>query len=273
MSYEKKISRAAPGLIVCVLDDSGSMGDHLPGTTDPKYKWVERLCGVILKAILAMSTELSGNTIKIKPRYFVYIIVYGTDPKVWGTGEMDIQAAVEKYSKDGNSLGLGGKAGGTYADKAFCKAHEYLKEAVKDERFRASFPPMLFHLTDGMSATDPTNSAEQVKQLATQDGNVLVVNAFIGTQTKLSYQGPEDFPGYLDVSQVGPNQDNIRLFKMSSTVPACIRQNLIDDGIFPQIAEGARLFFDVRTKDMLKHTIQVVGSLGSRADQTTRSES
>lgn len=273
MSYEKKISRAAPGLIVCVLDDSGSMADPLPGTNDPKYKWVERLFGVILKAILAMSTELSGNTIRIKPRYFLYIIIYGSDPKVWSTGEMDIQAAVEKYSKDGNSLGLGGKAGGTYADKAFRMAHAYLKEAVKDKRFRTSFPPLVMHLTDAQSATDPTSIAEQIKQLATQDGNVLVANSYIGSQTNLSYQGPEDFPGYVSLSQVGPNEDNIRLFKTSSTVPACIRQNLIDDGIFPQIAEGARLFLDVRTKDMLKHTIQVVGSLGSRADQTTRSKS
>ena len=42
MSYEKKISRQNPGLIVGVLDDSGSMQDNLPGTSDPKYKWVER---------------------------------------------------------------------------------------------------------------------------------------------------------------------------------------------------------------------------------------
>ena len=41
--------------------------------------------------------------------------------------------------------------------------------------------------------------------------------------------------------------------------------NLIDDGVFPQLRAGARLFFDVRTKEMLKHVIQVVGSLGSRA--------
>jgi len=270
MNYEKKISRAEPGLIVFVIDDSGSMEDDLPGTSDPKYQWVERLAGVILKELLARSTELKGDTAQIKSRYFIYLIVYGSNAQIWGTGEMDIQATVEKYANDGNSLGLGGKSGGTDAAAAFQKAYDYLKEAVRDQRFRKSFPPMVFHLTDGMSATDATSIAEQIKQLSTEDGNVLIVNAYIGTETNLSYKGPEDFPGYVDLSDVGPSEDNVRLFNMSSEAPACIRTNLIDDGIFPHVEEGARLFFDVRTKEMLKHVIQVVGSLGSRAERVTR---
>lgn len=270
MSYEKKVSRVQPALIVIILDDSGSMEDPLPGTTDAKYLWVERLTGVIFKELLARSTELKGDTAQIKSRYFVYVITYGSNPEVWGAGEMDIKAAVEKYANDGNSLALGGKLGGTDAAAAFQKAYEYLKEAVTDQRFRKSFPPMVFHLTDGMSATDASPIAEQIKQLSTEDGNVLVVNAYIGTQTSLSYKGTEDFPGYVDLSDVGSDEDNVRLFNMSSEVPMCVRQNLIDDGIFPNVKEGARLFFDVRTKDMLKHTIQVVGSMGSRADRNVR---
>ena len=37
MPYEKKISRANPGLIVMVLDDSRSMRDNLLGTSDPIF--------------------------------------------------------------------------------------------------------------------------------------------------------------------------------------------------------------------------------------------
>lgn len=270
MSYEKKVSRTEPALIVMALDDSGSMEDPLPGTTDPKYEWVERLTGVIFKELLARSTELKGDSAQIKPRYFVYVIVYGSSPQVWGAGEMDIKAAVEKYAGDGNSLNLGGDRGGTDAAAAFQKVYEYLKEAVRDQRFRKSFPPMLFHLTDGMSATDASPIAEQMKQLSTEDGSALIVNSYIGTETNLSYKGPDDFSGYVDVSDVGADEDNVRLFNMSSRVPDCVRQNLVDDGIFPNIREKARLFFDVRTKEMLKHSIQVVGSLGSRADRNVR---
>ena len=54
---------------------------------------------------------------------------------------------------------------------------------------------------------------------------------------------------------------------MSSEAPESIRQNLIEDGVFPNLRQGSRLFFDVRTREMLKHVIQVVGSIGSRADR------
>ena len=123
---------------------------------------------------------------------------------------------------------------------------------------------MLFHLTDGESQTDASDIADQIMQLSTNDGNVLVVNAYIGTQTSLNYKDPDDFPGYLGVSEAGPSQDNIRLFEMSSPAPDSITTNLKTDNIFPQIRSKARLFFDVRTKEMLKHVIQVVGSMASR---------
>lgn len=267
MAHEQKISRKNPGIITAVLDDSGSMGDQLPGTSDAKYLWNERYFGIILKELLARSTEVQGDGVVVKPRYYLYVVEYGSTPEVWGDGELNVEAAVEKYTKAGNSLGLQGRLGGTDAAAAMQIAYDYLKTAVQDERFRDSFPPMVFHLTDGMSATDAQPLVDQIRQLTTSDGQVLVVNAFIGTQTSLAYTGPEDFPGYVEASEAGPSPDNVRLFNMSSEAPECIRQNLIDDGIFPKFRPGARLFFDVRTREMLRHVIQVVGSIGSRANR------
>ena len=270
MSYEQKISRAKPGLIVFDVDDSGSEKDPLPGTTDPKYQWVERYVGILLKELLARSTELRGDEAIVKARYFLTVVIYGSTPRLWGAETMDIQACVDKYAQEANSLGLGGNLGETDALASLEMIYDHLSRTIIDERFRQSFPPMVFRLTDGMSQSDARQMAEKVKALSTEDGNVLVVNAYIGTQTDLSYKGPEDFPGYVDVSEVGPSEDNISLFEMSSEMPETIRMNLIEDGIFPALREGARLFFDVRTKEMLKHTIQVVGSLGSRADRELR---
>jgi len=264
MSYEKKISRANPGLIVMVLDDSGSQADKLPGTSDPKYKWVERYTGIILDELLSRSSDVNGNNVVIKPRYYLHIIRYGSRPQIWGSPEMDIKTAVENFSNSGNSLGLGGHLGGTNTAAAHQQAFDHLQNAVKDEKFKDSFPPMVFHLTDGMSHTDATPIVDKIKQLSTNDGNVLVINAYIGTQTSLKYQGPEDFPGYVDVSEAGPSKDNIRLFEMSSQAPACIEANLRNENIFPKFQSGSRLFFDVRTKEMLKNVIQVIGSMGSR---------
>ena len=53
MPYAKLVSRAMPGFILLLLDDSGSMSDPLSGTSDAKYLWVERYFGIILRELLA----------------------------------------------------------------------------------------------------------------------------------------------------------------------------------------------------------------------------
>ena len=40
--------------------------------------------------------------------------------------------------------------------------------------------------------------------------------------------------GYVDVSEAGPSEDNVRLFNMSSPAPECIEANLKADGVFPR---------------------------------------
>ncbi|MEN6307698.1 MAG: vWA domain-containing protein [Anaerohalosphaeraceae bacterium] len=267
--YEKKVSTANPGLIVSVLDGSGSTQDHLAGTTDAVATWIERFDGIILMELLTRSTAMQGEQATIKPRYYNTFVLYGSEPHIWGEDIMDIETTVRKYKDSNHSFGLG-SLGRTDTKAAFEKAYSILQNAVNDDRFKESFPPMLFHLTDGLSDTDAGPVAEKIKQLSTSDGNVLVVNAFIGTETNLSYRGPEDFPGYTSEDEAGPSDDNIRLYNMSSEMPETIYQNLVSDGIFPALRQNARLFFDVRTKEMLKHVIQVVGSIGSRADRTER---
>ena len=77
------------------------------------------------------------------------VLKYGTRPELWGSPEMDIQKAVEMFSQSGNSLGLGGHLNGTDAKAALVEMLGYLRRSLAGERFRASFPPMLFPLTDG----------------------------------------------------------------------------------------------------------------------------
>ncbi len=268
--YTSRVSTTNPGLIQFVLDDSGSTQECFPGTTDPVYVWIERYCGIIMKELVARSTDVNNGEGVIKPRYYLSALKYGSSVEPWSKKPLDIEEAVKRYTEAGNSFGLGGELGGTDTRKAFEAAEKILFRAIEDGRFNDSFAPMLFHLTDGLSQSDASKVAEKIKKLATNDGNVLVVNAFIGTETSLEYKDPEDFTGYTTEQEAGPSEDNIRLFNMSSPMPEAVYINLTEDGIFPNLREDARLFFDVRTKDMLKHVIQVVGSIGSRADRTER---
>ncbi|MBI3835647.1 MAG: VWA domain-containing protein [Planctomycetes bacterium] len=267
MAYEKKVSRAFAALIIFLLDESKSMADMLHGTSDEKFKWVERYFGIMLQELLARCTEAVVSGVVIKPRYYISVIRYGSSVSVWGDEIMSIEDAALRFAESHNSLGLGGHLSGTDAQRAFATALDIVRKAIQDPRFRESFPPMMFHLTDGESQTDATDPAKEIMNLATTDGNVLIANAYIGAKTNLPYQGPDDFPGYASEAEAGPSSDNLRLFQMSSVMPETIRQNLIADGIFPKIRPNTQLMFDVRTKEMLKYVIQVVGSVGSRADR------
>jgi hypothetical protein len=264
MSYQKMASRKSPALVYLLLDDSASMTDNLPGTSDPKFLWVARDTGLIGQELLERSTEMRDGVPAVKARYFLSLTSYGGSCQRWGQPVMSVEAFFQKATKDSDDFGLGGKFGSTDTAGAFQTALADLLQVVVDPRFTDSFPPLLFHLTDGESQTDARSIADQIKQLAVSDGNVLIVNGYIGTQTSLNYKGPEDFPGYMDAAEAGPSQDNLRLFEMSSVAPDTIQQNLVKEGIFPKFRPGARLFFDVRTKDMLKHVVQVIGSIPSQ---------
>jgi hypothetical protein len=262
--YQKKAERAHPALIVMLLDDSASMSSPMIGTSDSRYHLVEQYSGVILKELLHRSTVVSGENHSVKSRYYVDVIKYGSEVEFWTGAEVDIGEAVKHFASAGGSFGLGGHLSGTDAARAFQAALGRLENALKRDIFRESFPPMVFHLTDGESATDAEPVAQQIMNLASTDGRVLIVNAFIGGDTSLNYTDNNDFPGYVSEEEVGTSPDNLRLFRMSSIMPDSIKQNLVGGGIFPAIREDARLFFDVRTKEMLKQVIQVVGS-GSRS--------
>lgn len=268
--YEKKIQRAEPGLIVLVLDDSGSMAGNLAGTADPKHVWVDRYVGAILRELLARSTEMRGEVITVKPRFYVSTILYGSDVAMWPPGvsdPLDVEQVITTYSSSEtgpSGLGLGGNLGGTDTLQAFEAAFEVVDAAVRSERFSGSFPPMVFHLSDGESQTDASAIAERIRATSTTDGNTLLLNALLDAGTKLSYSTPADFPGYVSPDEAGPDPTSVRMFQMSSKAPGTIRSNLIEDNIFPNFRDGASLYFDVRTKEMLKHVIQSVGSVGSR---------
>src|SRR6185436_19625731 len=202
MAYERKVERAHPTLIQMVMDDSGSMAGPMPGSGDPRFEWVERYGGTILTELLYRSTEMSGGNPVVRPRYYLDILKYGSVVEPWSSEELDIGEAAKKFDVARGKFGLGGNLEGTDTAQAFQQAYDRLQVMINKERYRDSFPPMVFHLTDGEAQTDASSIAQQIFNLATSDGNVLVVNAYIGTQTDLEYTDNTDFPGYVTEAEV-----------------------------------------------------------------------
>ena len=84
MPYERKISRKNPGCILFCPDNSSSMQSLLDGTNDPRCMWTERYVGLFLQELLSRSSELSGDDLVVKARYYLSIIMYGSHPVRWG---------------------------------------------------------------------------------------------------------------------------------------------------------------------------------------------
>jgi hypothetical protein len=75
------------------------------------------------------------------------------------------------------------------------------------------YPPLVINLTDG-EATDgnPEAPATRLRQLASDDGNILLFNVHISSNA----QKPLEFP---DTEEGLPDQAALRLFRMSSCLP------------------------------------------------------
>jgi hypothetical protein len=90
-----------------------------------------------------------------------------------------------------------------------------------------SFPPIIFHITDG-SATDGKpvdliSIANSIKQTQTADGNTLLVNVHIGSGHEYCQRGVL-FPGAID--ELHTSEQMATLFAMSSDVPDALLHQL-----------------------------------------------
>jgi hypothetical protein len=115
---------------------------------------------------------------------------------------------------------------------AFAMAHEIIDDFIR--KHPRCFPPVVINITDGQpSDADPRPKAAALRNLASQDGNVLLFNLHISSASAQPIQFP--------VKEAGlPDKFAKILFRMSSPIP----RNLLNQAraIVPDIAEGARGF-------------------------------
>jgi len=266
--YAKRVCAIFRALIYLIIDCSDSMDEMIEGGQDSRATYIERYLILLVQDLLKRSSTLDGKNLKVKDLYYIRLLKYGSNLEPWQDELLPIGEFAERYVQAGSTFGIEANLGGTDPEAAFAFAEQELQQLIHLENHRHSYPPLLMHLTDALAHTDSEHLAERIKQLTTTDGNTLVSNVWIGAGSAMSYQGPEDFPGYLTEDEVGPDEDLRRLFRMSSVIPDTMYENLRSDGIFPHLRQGCRLFFDVRSKSTLRHIIQSVSSIGSRSDRT-----
>ena len=244
--YSAEISRANPTCFVFLLDQSASMQDQI-GSGEGQRK-----CDVVADAINRLLSELAIKCAKeegIRDYFHVAVIGYGANVGPALAGPLAGRDLVPLSELAGSPArlesrtkkipdGAGGLVddevrfpiwvdpvanGGTPMSNAFTKAQSIISAWLVTNP--SCFPPVVLNLTDGESTDgDPTYPADGVRQLASTDGETLLFNLHVSSDSSPAISFPDSDTGL-------PNQYARLLFNISSILPDGMRTYTQQQGI------------------------------------------
>jgi hypothetical protein len=272
MAYSAPIQRSDPTAFLFLVDQSGSMGDRMAGEKT-KAQFVADVLNRTLMNLVIRCTRAEG----VRNYFEVGVIGYGGRGAANGfSGTLggkilhpisDIEAnplRIEDRKKKTDD-GAGGLVeqtvkfpvwfqpvsdGGTPMCAALTQAAEALVGWC--DQHRSSYPPTVLHVTDGQSTDgDPEHLADMLRQISTDDGQVLLLNIHVSDNNS----APITFPS----SAASLPDDYARmLFRMSSPLPDHLVKAVQEKGGsvtsdargFVFNADGTEIveFFDIGTR-------------------------
>ena len=256
MPYTAEISRANPSCFVFLIDQSGSMGDAIAGGQTAGKK-----ADLVADSLNRLLSELSIKCAKeegVRDYFDVSVLGYGAQvgPALSGAlagqelrrclRSLESPARLESRMKK-VSDGAGGLVdqevkfpiwvdpvadGGTPMNEAIARAQRIIADWVNAHP--SSFPPVVINLTDGEATDgDPSAAADQLKNLATTDGSILMFNLHVSSDGAASTTFPDNEASL-------PNDYAKTLFRMSSVLPEHMRAYAQQQGF--SVSEATRGF-------------------------------
>lgn len=246
MPYQAEISRQNPSCFIFLIDQSGSMADPFGGGDSNKTK-ADGVSDAINKLLQNLVIKCSKNE-GVRDYYYVSVIGYGVSIGSAFAGTLagrDLipiseialsPARIEERIKKVDD-GAGGLVdqkikfpiwfdpvsnGGTPMRQAM----SYAKNLIKDWLMQHPdcFPPIVINITDGESTDgDPSDVAQEIKDLYSSDGNVLLFNVHLSSHKA----SPIEFP---DSEIELPDAFARMLFNMSSILPSYMQNAAKQEG-------------------------------------------
>jgi len=253
--YAAEISRANPTCFVFLLDQSASMQDQI-GSGEGQRK-----CDVVADALNRLLFELGIKCAKeegVRDYFHVAVIGYGATVEPALSGPLagrelvplsEVAASPTRLESRSKKVpdGAGGLVdqevkfpvwvdsvanGGTPMSTALSRAHSIVSRWLVDHP--GCFPPVVLNLTDGESTDgDPRSTADEIRQLASTDGDVLLFNLHVSSDSSAAISFPDSEAKLV-------NQYAKALFNLSSILPTGMRAYTEQQGI--PVSEGSRGF-------------------------------
>lgn len=269
MTYSAEISRRQPGCIFFLVDQSTSM--NLPmgrGGDESRAEHLTVAINRLLQELVVRCTKSQDEGVR---EYFhIGVFGYGSEsfgPVLGGHLEGRELVSIREVAEHPLRLetvlrkipnGRGGHVetrvrfpvwfdldalGKTPMCEALDRVYAILKPWVITHR--ESFPPIVFNITDGEASDgDPRVNAHRLRNLSTEDGNLLLFNVHLSGVEEDSVRYPSN-PSHL------PDEFAAQLFEMSSVLPSVIRERFTDEGY--SLDEQSRAFvFNADISDVVQ---------------------
>jgi hypothetical protein len=253
--YMAEISRSSPSCFLFLIDQSGSMRDSF-GAESGKRKadGVADAINRLLQNLVIKCAKAEG----VRDYYHVGVIGYGHRPGPAFAGALagrelvpisEVAANPARVDERAKKVddGAGGLAdqvvkfpiwfdpvanGGTPMCHALGRAATILQGWLGQHP--DCFPPIVINVTDGEATDgDPSGPAQELTNLASGDGNVLLFNLHLSSQTG----SPIEFP---DTEDGLPDAYARLLFNMSSKLPEYMRGIAQEEGF--KVSKNTRGF-------------------------------
>jgi uncharacterized protein YegL len=265
MAYSAPIDRKHPGCFLFLIDQSGSMIASFGDVEVPKAHALADAVNRLLQDLTCKCSKDDG----VRDYYDVGVIGYGEQVgfafggTLAGRGLVPISEVEEQPVRVEARVkrmpdGAGGMLEMPYelpiwfdpqadGETPMCEAFRMAKGTLEEwiARHPDSYPPIVINITDGDSTDgDPRPAAQSLADLATSDGNVLVFNCHISTQTGTPLVFASD-------ASVFPDKLAGMLFEMSSPLPEKMRHIARTQEY--RIADTARGFaFNANLADLIR---------------------